>query len=79
VDGNYICTAFGPTNVKIHQVCVALEFGDVQRAIEIGPPLDTSARLSRMIVREILTRPRPPRLAIDLGARMGIGSGLPLW
>lgn len=42
-DGNYIWTAFGPTNVKIHQVCVAMEFGDVQRAIEIAPSLDTSA------------------------------------
>jgi hypothetical protein len=41
-DGNYVWTAFGPTNVKIHQVCVAMEFGDVQRAIEIAPSLDTS-------------------------------------
>jgi transcriptional regulator with XRE-family HTH domain len=122
-DGNYVWTAFGPTNVKIHQVCVAMEFGDVQRAIEIGPALDTSAlpverrvrhaietsralarwnrvddalaallaaeqvgpdqvryhRLSRMIVREILTRPRPPRLAIELSQRMGVSSGLPRW
>jgi hypothetical protein len=122
-DGNYVWTAFGPTNVKIHQVCVAMEFGDVQRAIEIGPSLDTSGlpverrvrhaietsrafarwnriddalsalldaeqvgpdqvryhRLSRMIVREILARPRPPRLALELSARMGVGAGLPNW
>jgi hypothetical protein len=123
VDGNYVWTAFGPTNVKIHQVAVAMEFGDVQRAIEIGPPLDTSTmpverrvrhaietarafarwnkiddalaallaaervgpdqvryhRLSRMIVREMLSRPRPPRLAVELSERMGVGSALPWW
>jgi transcriptional regulator with XRE-family HTH domain len=122
-DGNYVWTAFGPTNVKIHQVCVAMEFGDVQRAIEIAPSLNTSAlpverrvrhaietsrayarwnriddaltalldagqvgpdqvryhRLSRMIVREMLARPRPPRLAIELSGRMGVRSGLPTW
>jgi transcriptional regulator with XRE-family HTH domain len=123
VDGNYVWTAFGPTNVKIHQVCVAMEFGDVQRAIEIAPSLDTSAlpverrvrhaietsraysrwnrvddaltalldaeqvgpdqvryhRLSRMIVREILARPRVPWLALELSGRMGLGSGIPEW
>ena len=36
-------------------------------------------RLSRMIVREILARPRPPRLAIELSGRMGVGTGLPTW
>lgn len=42
-DANHVWTAFGPTNVKIHRVAVAMELGDVQRAIEIGPSLDTSA------------------------------------
>ena len=122
-DGNFVWTAFGPTNVKIHQVVVANEFGDVQRAIEIGPTLDTSAmpverrvrhsietarayarwnqvdealdallaaervgpdqvryhRLSRALVREILSRPRPPSLAVELSERMGIGEQLPRW
>lgn len=122
-DGNYVWTAFGPTNVKIHQTCVALELGDVQRAIKIGPALDTSSlpverrvrhsievarafvrwnrvddalnalltaeqvgadqvryhRLSRMIVREILARPRPPRAATDLSYRMGVRSAQPSW
>ncbi|WP_170318782.1 helix-turn-helix domain-containing protein [Allorhizocola rhizosphaerae] len=121
-DANHVWTAFGPTNVTIHQVCVALEFGDVQRAIAIGPGLDTTrlpverrvrhsievARafvrynqvdeglfellnaeqiapdqvryhaLSRMLVRDIVTRPRPPRLAVDLAYRMGVGSSSPL-
>lgn len=122
-DGNYVWTAFGPTNVTIHQVCVALEFGDIQRAIAIGPGLDTSAlpierrvrhsievarafvrynqvdealtellnaeqiasdhvryhRLSRMLVRDILTRPRPPRLALELAHRMGVRPSPPRW
>jgi transcriptional regulator with XRE-family HTH domain len=122
-DANHVWTAFGPTNVTIHQVCVALEFGDVQRAIAIGPGLDTTRlpverrvrhsievarafvrynkldealaelrsaeqiapdqvryhQLSRMLVREILTRPRPPRLAVDLAYRMGVRSSAPSW
>jgi hypothetical protein len=120
-DANHVWTAFGPTDVTIHQVCVALELGDVQRAMVIGPSLDTSAlpverrvrhsievarayvrrnqadealthlldaeqiapdqvryhRLSRMLVREILTRPRPPRLAVELAYRMGVRQASP--
>jgi hypothetical protein len=109
--------------VAIHQVAVAMEFGDVQRAVELGPTLDTSGlpverrvrhaietahafarwnrvdeavatlldaervgpdqvryhRVSRMLVREILTRPRPPRVAVELSARMGVRPGPPRW
>ena len=122
-DGNHIWTAFGPTNVKIHQTCLAVEFGDVQRAIKIGPALDTRSlpierqvrhsievarayarwnridqamdtllsaeqiapdqvryhRLSRMIVRDIVSRARPPKSAIDLSMRMGLRSANPSW
>lgn len=122
-DANYVWTAFGPTNVLIHETVVAMELGDVQRAIGIGVGLDTSVmpierrvrhsietaralmrrnqidgaldllldaervgsdqiryhRLSRAIVRDILTRARPPRRAIELSSRMGIGSDLPQW
>ena len=122
-DGNFVWTAFGLTNVRIHQVTIANEFGDVQRAIEIGRHLDTSAlpverrvrhaietaraharwnqvdealdallaaerigpdqvryhRLSRALVREILHRPRPPSLAMQLSERMGVGTRLPRW
>jgi transcriptional regulator with XRE-family HTH domain len=118
VAANHVWSTFGPMNVKIHQVCVAMERGDVQRAIDIAPSLDTSAlpvelrvrhaietaraytrwnridealdalltaervgsdqvryhRLSRMIVRRIASRPRPPRLAIELSERMGVGA-----
>lgn len=40
-DANYMWTAFGPTNVAIHQVNTAMELGDVQVALNIGPQLDT--------------------------------------
>jgi hypothetical protein len=48
-------------------------------AEQVGPDQVRYHRLSRMTVREILSRPRPPRLAIELSARMGVGSGLPKW
>lgn len=41
-DANHLWTAFGPTNVAIHQVNTAMELGDVQIALDIGPQLDTS-------------------------------------
>lgn len=122
-DANHVWTAFGPTNVTIHQVCIALELGDIQRAIALGPRLDTSGlpverqvrhsievaralarhnrvddalaalldaerigpdqvryhQLSRALVRDILARARPPRLAVDLSYRMGIRSATPQW
>ncbi|GAA2801347.1 helix-turn-helix transcriptional regulator [Nonomuraea dietziae] len=42
-DANHVWTAFGPTNVAIHRVATAIELGDVQVAVDIGPDLDTSA------------------------------------
>jgi len=41
-DGNHGWTAFGPTNVAIHQVSVATELGDAERAIEYAEQIDTS-------------------------------------
>jgi len=41
-DSNKLWTAFGPTNVAIHQVSTAMELGDVQIAVDLGPGLDTS-------------------------------------
>jgi transcriptional regulator with XRE-family HTH domain len=122
-DANHVWTAFGPTNVKIHEVSAAMELGDVQRAVDLAPTVDTSGmpverrvrhaietarayarwnridealdalltaerigpdqvryhRLSRMLVRRILSRPRPPRLAIELSQRMGVASTKPDW
>jgi transcriptional regulator with XRE-family HTH domain len=53
-DGNYMWTAFGPTNVAIHQVNTAMEFGDVQIALDIGPALDTSGLPTERRVRHAL-------------------------
>ena len=41
-DANLLWTAFGPTNVAIHQVSVAAELGDYQRAAALGEPIDVS-------------------------------------
>lgn len=38
----------------------------------IGPDQVRYHRLSRDLVRDILTRPRPPRLAVELSDRMGV-------
>lgn len=39
-DANYLWTAFGPTNVAIHDVAVAAELGDYQRAAHLGAQVD---------------------------------------
>ncbi|MEY9955307.1 helix-turn-helix domain-containing protein [Streptacidiphilus sp. MAP5-52] len=41
-DANHMWTAFGPTNVAIHRVSIAMELGDVQIALDHGPRVDTS-------------------------------------
>ncbi|MGH3614603.1 MAG: hypothetical protein ACRDRK_18840 [Pseudonocardia sp.] len=41
-DANHMWTAFGPTNVDIHRVATAMELGDVQIAVDVGPRLDTT-------------------------------------
>jgi hypothetical protein len=40
-DGNYLWTAFGPTNVAIHELSVTVGLGDVTRAQELGSVIDT--------------------------------------
>ncbi|MGH8879360.1 MAG: XRE family transcriptional regulator, partial [Stackebrandtia sp.] len=42
-DANHLWTAFGPTNVNIHRVNAAMELGDVQVAVDLGPRIDTQA------------------------------------
>lgn len=54
VDGNHLWTAFGPTNVAIHRVNTAMELGDVQVALDLGPDLDTSALPAERRVRHSL-------------------------
>jgi transcriptional regulator with XRE-family HTH domain len=41
-DRNDVWTAFGPTNVAIHEVTVAADLGDLQRAVHLGSQLDVS-------------------------------------
>lgn len=41
-DANLMWTAFGPTNVAIHRVTTAMELGDVQIALDLGPRVDPS-------------------------------------
>jgi hypothetical protein len=53
-DRNKLWTAFGPTNVAIHRVSTAMELGDVQIAIDLGPGLDTSAVPTERRVRHAL-------------------------
>jgi hypothetical protein len=41
-DENRLWTAFGPTNVVIHEVSVAVALGQLDKAIRIGELLDTA-------------------------------------
>jgi mannitol-1-/sugar-/sorbitol-6-phosphatase len=55
-DGNHYDTMFGPTNVAIHHVAVAVELGNAKAAIEHASRINASG----------LGRERRARLAIDL-------------
>lgn len=39
-DANHGWTAFGPTNVAVHDLSVAVELGDIQTALGIAPTVD---------------------------------------
>jgi hypothetical protein len=41
-DANYWQTAFGPTNVMLHRLSVALDLGDIAYVTERGPQVDSS-------------------------------------
>jgi len=53
-DHNHLWTAFGPTNVAIHRVNTAMELGDVQIALDLGPTLDTRGLPAERRVRHLL-------------------------
>jgi hypothetical protein len=42
-DGNYAWTAFGPANVAVHDVSVAVELGDFQLALHLAPKVNYRA------------------------------------
>ncbi|KJY43018.1 transcriptional regulator [Streptomyces sp. NRRL B-1568] len=56
-DRNDFNLEFGPTNVEIQAVSVAVDLGDAGEALEVGGELDTSA----------LSVERQARLALDMG------------
>ena len=53
-DANHVWTAFGPTNVAIHRVNTAMELGDVQIALDLGPTVDTTELPTERRVRHAL-------------------------
>lgn len=53
-DGNYVWSAFGPTNVAVHQVSVAMELGDNMLAAELGPQVNVDALPTERQVRHHL-------------------------
>ena len=75
-DRNKLWTAFGPTNVTIHRVSTAMELGDVQIAVDLGPSLDTANVPTERRVRHALevsralstTNKRDEALTTVLGA-----------
>jgi transcriptional regulator with XRE-family HTH domain len=75
-DGNHLWTAFGPTNVAIHEVAVAAELGDYQRAAVLGQQIDVSPMPMERQVRHRLEvaralhfqRKQPDALALVLDA-----------
>ncbi|MBF6342866.1 helix-turn-helix domain-containing protein [Nocardia cyriacigeorgica] len=62
-DRNRVWTAFGPTNVAIHRVGTAMELGDVQIALRLGPAIDTSALPLERQIRHKLELARALNLA----------------
>lgn len=70
-DRNHLWTAFGPTNVAIHRVNTAMELGDVQVALDLGPNLDTSALPTERRVRHLLEVARAQNSAGRTDAGLG--------
>ncbi len=62
-DQNRLWTAFGPSNVAIHRVGTAMELGDVQIALRLGPTIDTSALPLERRIRHQLELARALNLA----------------
>jgi hypothetical protein len=54
VDANHLWTAFGPTNVKIHRVTIAMALGDVQTALDLIPDINTAGLPTERRVRHAL-------------------------
>ena len=62
-DANHAWTAFGPTNVAVHDVSVALEVGDLQVALHLAPKVDGRGLPVERRVRHLLEVARVYHLA----------------
>jgi hypothetical protein len=59
-DGNDHWIAFGPTNVAIHELSVAVELGDARTAVRQGEGIDTSRLAAGLVGRRT-------QVLLDLG------------
>lgn len=50
-DGNHLWTAFGPTNVRLHEFAVEVVMQRPDRAIRVGEEVDTSRLPPRLVGR----------------------------
>lgn len=64
VDGNEVWTAFGPTNVLLHRLGVAIALGEHARAIQVGRHIDTTTMPAAL-------RSRRAQVHLDLAAAHG--------
>jgi hypothetical protein len=53
-DANHAWTAFGPTNVAVHDLSVAVELGDLQTAVAIAPKISAATLPVERRVRHAL-------------------------
>ncbi|MGH3796420.1 MAG: helix-turn-helix domain-containing protein [Pseudonocardiaceae bacterium] len=59
-DSNWLWTAFGPTNVAIHQLSVQSQLGNAKKAVQIAETIDTDAM-------PVVLRGRRSRIHLELG------------
>lgn len=71
-DDNLMWTAFGPTNVAIHRVSTAMELGDVDQALQLGPRVDPSPLPVERQVRHRLEIARAHSARNDRDAALGL-------
>jgi transcriptional regulator with XRE-family HTH domain len=66
-DGNWLWTAFGPTNIAIHELAVHVALGDSRKALQLGETIDTE-------VLPAVLRGRRSQVHLELGwASVGQG------
>ncbi|SNR62396.1 Transcriptional regulator, contains XRE-family HTH domain [Haloechinothrix alba] len=71
-DDNLMWTAFGPTNVAIHKVSTAMELGNIQQALDLGPRVDPTPLPTERQVRHHLEVARAHSAVSDRDAALGL-------